>query len=146
MDQTNNQRNRGQDKLAFLHFPMILLSSLGLLRLLSLYVGLLLSADASLACTHPPCRESLVAAPNQPGSSAGLGPRACEGQTGSTACRNGVTLLAMSDVPRRVEHRHNFPQVQPKVSGITFRVCWAVMCCSCNPYSKKIQINCLIYI
>lgn len=98
---------------------MIPLSSLGLLPLLSLYVGALLSSDASLACTHPPCRDSLVAAPINPGTGAGVGTRACEGQTGTTACRMGVALPAVSDVPRRVEHRQNFPQVQPKVSDIS---------------------------
>lgn len=101
---------------------MIPLSSLGLLPLLSLYVGALLSSDASLACTHPPCRDSLVAAPINPGTGAGVGTRACEGQTGTTACRMGVALPAISDVPRRVEHRQNFPQVQPKVSDISYSV------------------------
>lgn len=57
-----------------------------------------------------------MAAPIQAGSNVGMGTRACEGPTGTTACRMGVALLAISDVPRRVEHRHNPPQVQPKVS------------------------------
>lgn len=96
---------------------MIPLRFLGGLPLLSLYVGALLSTGASLACTHPPCRESLVAAPIPAGSGVGMGTRACEGQTGTTSCRMGVALLAISDVPRRVEHRHNLPQIQPKVSN-----------------------------
>lgn len=97
---------------------MIPLRFLGVLPLLSLYVGVLLCTGASLACTHPPCRESLVAAPIQSISGAGTGARACEGQTGATACRMGVALLAVSDVPRRVEHRHSLPQVQPKVGDM----------------------------
>lgn len=95
---------------------MIPLHFRGALPLLSLYVGALLSTGTSLACTHPPCRERLVAAPIQAGSSAGMVTRACDGQTGTTSCRMGVALSAMSDVPRRVEHRHNNPQGQPKVS------------------------------
>lgn len=54
-----------------------------------------------------------MAAPLQPGTGAGSG--ACEGQTGSTACKMGVSLPAVSDVPRKVE-------VQPKVSDITYSV------------------------
>lgn len=107
--------SKGQDKVALLHFPMIPLRLLGVLPLLSLYVGVLLCTGASLACTHPPCRETLVAAPNQPVSGAGTAARACDGQTGATSCGMGVARLAMSDVPRRVEHRHSLPQVQPKV-------------------------------
>lgn len=106
---------KGQDKIALLHFPMIPLHFLGVLPLLSLYVGVLMCTGASLACTHPPCRESLVAAPIQSISGAGTGARACKGQTGATSCGMGVALLAMSDVPRRVEHRHSLPQLQPKV-------------------------------
>ena len=98
---------------------MIHLGSLSLLPLLSLYVGALLSSDASPACTHPPCRDSLVAAPIQPGTGAGVGTGACEGQTGTAACRMGVSLPAISDVPRKVDH---FPQVQPKVSDSTYSV------------------------
>lgn len=89
---------------------MIPLRFLRVLPLLSPYVGVLLYTGASLACRHPPCRDSLVAAPIQ-----GTGARACEGQTGATSCGMGVALLAISDVPRRVEHRHSLPQVQPKV-------------------------------
>lgn len=94
---------------------MIPLRFLGVLPLLSLYVGVLLCTGASLACPHPPCRESLVAAPIQSISGAGTGARACEGHTGPTSCGMGVALLAISDVPRRVEHRHSLPQAQPKV-------------------------------
>lgn len=96
---------------------MIPLSSLGLLPALSLYVGALLSSNATLACIYPPCTDSLVAAPVQPGSGAGAATRACEVQPGTSACRTGVALRAISDVPRKVEHRRNFPPVQPKVSG-----------------------------
>lgn len=101
---------------------MIPVGALGLLPLLSLYLGALLSPDASLACMRPPCRDSLVAAPIQPGRGEAVGTAACEGQTGTTACRMRVALPAISDVPRRVEHRHNFSQVQPKVRMIEFAV------------------------
>ncbi|XP_056886973.1 fibroleukin [Takifugu flavidus] len=101
---------------------MIPLHFRGVLPLLSLHVGALLSTGASLACPHPPCGESLVAAPIQAGSSVGMGTRACEGQTGTTSCRMGVALLAISDVPRRVEHRLNPPQVQPKTGSIKERL------------------------
>lgn len=101
---------------------MILFGSLGLLPLLSLYVGALLSSDASPACTHPPCRDNLVASPMQSGMGAGVGKVACEGQTGTTACRKGVSLPVISEVPRKVEHRHDFPQVQAKVSDIAYSV------------------------
>lgn len=101
-----------------LHLPMIPFGSLGTLPLLSLYVGALLSLDASPTCTHPPCRDSLVAAPIPPGTGVGVGTRACEGQTGTAACKMGVSLSAVSDVSRRVEHRPDFPQAQPKVSDL----------------------------
>lgn len=100
-------------------FSMIPLGSLGLLPLLSLYVGALLSSNATLACTYPPCTDSLVAAPMQPGSGAGAATRTCEIQPGTSTCRTGVALRAVSDVPRKVEHRRNFPQVQPRVSILT---------------------------
>ncbi|XP_023123069.3 fibroleukin [Amphiprion ocellaris] len=101
---------------------MIPFSSLSMLPLLSLYVGALLSSDASPACVHPPCRDSLVAAPIPPGTGAGVGSGACEGQTGTRVCRMGVSLPAISDVPRRVEHRHDFPQVQYKAGGVKERL------------------------
>lgn len=104
---------------------MIPLSSLGLLPALSLYVGALLSSNATLACIYPPCTDSLVAAPIQPGSGAGAATRACEVQPGTSACRTGVALRAVSDVPRKVEHRRNFPPVQPKVSGLIDAVLFA---------------------
>lgn len=107
--------NKGQDEIGLLHFPMIPLRFLGVFPLLCLYVGALLCTGASLACTHPPCRDTLVAAPIQSISAAGTGARACEGHTGATSSGMGVSLLAVSDVPRRVEHRHSPPQVQPKV-------------------------------
>lgn len=105
---------------------MIPLSSLGLLPALSLYVGALLSSNATLACIYPPCTDSLVAAPIQPGSGAGAATRACEVQPGTSGpCRTGVALRAVSDVPRKVEHRRNFPPVQPKVSGLIDAVLFA---------------------
>ncbi|XP_044204703.1 fibroleukin [Thunnus albacares] len=93
-----------------------------MLPLLSLYVGALLSSEASPACTHPPCRDSLVAAPIPPGTGVGVGTGACEGQTGTTACRVRVLLPAISDAPRKVEQRHNVPQDQPKVGGVKERL------------------------
>ncbi|GLD64408.1 fibroleukin-like isoform X2 [Lates japonicus] len=101
---------------------MIPFGSLGTLPLLSLYVGALLSLDASPTCTHPPCRDSLVAAPIPPGTGAGVGTGACEGQTGTAACKMGVSLPAVSDVSRRVEHRPDFPQAQPKTGGVRERL------------------------
>ncbi|XP_068449484.1 fibroleukin [Clinocottus analis] len=101
---------------------MVSLGSLSLLPLLSLYVGALLSSDVSPDCTHPPCRDMLVAAPIQPRTGAGVGIGACEGQTGTTACKMGASLSAISDVPRMVEHRHELPQVQPKTGGVKERL------------------------
>ena len=103
---------------------MIPFGSRGMLPLLSLYIGALLSLDASPPCTQPPCRDSLVAAPIPPGTGAEVGTGACEGQAGTTACRMGVSLPSSSilDSPRRVEHRNDFPQVQPKVSDISYSV------------------------
>ncbi|TNN59748.1 hypothetical protein EYF80_030021 [Liparis tanakae] len=92
-----------------------------LLPLLSLYVALL-SSDASPDCTHPPCRDMLVAAPIQPRTGAGVGSGACEGQTGTTACKMRVSLPAISNVPRIVENRHEVPQVQPKTGGVKERL------------------------
>lgn len=92
-----------------------------------LYVGVLLSSVASPACINPPCKENLVASPIQPGTGAGAGTGACEGQTGTTACRAGVSLAAISDVPRKVEHKHELPQFQYKVTDIlysTFHCVW----------------------
>ncbi|XP_029989865.1 fibroleukin [Sphaeramia orbicularis] len=96
---------------------MISLGFLGMLPLLSLYVGALLSSDASPACTHPPCRDTLVAAPIP-----GVGTGACEGQTGTSACRLGVSLPAISEAPQRLEHRHDFPQAQTKTGGVKERL------------------------
>ncbi|XP_071772632.2 fibrinogen-like protein 1 [Centroberyx gerrardi] len=102
---------------------MIPFGSLGMLPLLSLCVGALLSSDASPACPHPPCRDSLVAAPPaQPGMGAGMGVGACEGQTGTTGCRAGVSLPAISDASLRVEHRQDLPQVQPKTGDVKERL------------------------
>lgn len=104
-----------------LHFPMILFGSLNMLPLLSLYVGVLMSSDPSPACTHPPCRESLVAAPILPGNGAGVDSGGCEGPTGATTCRIGFSLPAISDDPRKVEHRHD------KVSDITHSVTYCTL-------------------
>lgn len=101
---------------------MIPISSIGMFPLLSLYVGALLSSEASPACTHPPCRDSLVAAPIPPGTGVGAGTGACEGQTGTTTCKVRISLPAISDTPRKVEHRHDNPQVQPRVSDRLYRL------------------------
>ncbi|XP_075997265.1 fibroleukin isoform X2 [Genypterus blacodes] len=101
---------------------MIPFGFLGMLPLLSLYVGVVLYSDASPPCLHLPCRDNLVAAPIQPGVAAGVNTGACEGQTGMAACRMGVSLPAISDAPRRVEHRNDFPQVQPKTGGVKERL------------------------
>lgn len=113
-------QDTGQGEPAFLHFPMVPLGPLSLLPLLSLCVGALLSSDASPDCTQPPCRDTLVAAPIQPRTGAGVGTVACEGQPGTAACRMGVSLPAVSEVPRMAEHRHEFAQVKPKVSDVTY--------------------------
>ncbi|KAM4588759.1 fibroleukin [Odontesthes bonariensis] len=97
-------------------------SSLGMLSLLSLYVGALVSSDASPACLHPPCRDNLVAAPIPPVTGAGGSTTSCEGQTGTSACSLGVSLTAISDAPRRVEHRQDFLQVQQKPGGVKERL------------------------
>ncbi|XP_067360746.1 fibrinogen-like protein 1 isoform X2 [Channa argus] len=81
--------------------------SLSMLPLLSLYLGVVLFADVSLACPHPPCRDSLVAAPIPLGTGAGVGSGACEGHSGTTVCRMGVSLPAISDTPLRMEHRND---------------------------------------
>lgn len=85
-----------------------------------LYVGVLLSLVVSPACINPPCKDNLVASPIQPGTGAGAGTGACEGQTGTTACRTGVSLAAISDIPRKVEHKHEQPQFQYKVTDILY--------------------------
>ncbi|XP_037347024.2 fibroleukin [Pungitius pungitius] len=101
---------------------MVPLGSLSLLPLLSLCVGALLSSDASPDCTQPPCRDMLVAAPIQARTGAGVGTVACEGQPGTTACRMGVSLPAVSEVPRTVEHRQELPQVKAKSGGVKERL------------------------
>ncbi|XP_040060915.2 fibroleukin isoform X1 [Gasterosteus aculeatus] len=101
---------------------MVPLGPLSLLPLLSLCVGALLSSDASPDCTQPPCRDTLVAAPIQPRTGAGVGTVACEGQPGTAACRMGVSLPAVSEVPRMAEHRHEFAQVKPKTGGVKERL------------------------
>lgn len=95
---------------------MFPLGSLGVLPLLSLCVGAMLSPpDAPPACPH--CKDSLVAAPPARTGSGG-----CEGRPGMASCRVAVAPLAASDPPLRVEHRHEVRQVQPEVSFITHQV------------------------
>lgn len=95
---------------------MILLGSIGVVPLLlSLCVGAVLSPpDAPPVCPHPPCRDSLVAAPL-----ASIGSGWCEGSPGTAGCRVVVAPLAASDPPLREEHRQEVRQVQPEVSDIT---------------------------
>ncbi|KAM9800311.1 fibroleukin isoform X1 [Syngnathus typhle] len=88
---------------------MIPLGSPGMLALLSLSAGVFLSCQASGDCTQPACRDTLVAAPISPAT--GIGSGACEGQQ---PCRKGGSLAAISDAPWKVEHRSDFPQVQPQ--------------------------------
>ncbi|XP_037108042.1 fibroleukin [Syngnathus acus] len=88
---------------------MIPLGSPGMLALLSLSAGVFLSCQASGDCTQPACRDTLVAAPISPATVIGSG--ACEGQR---PCRKGGSLAAISDAPWKVEHRSDFPQVQPQ--------------------------------
>ncbi|KAM9408450.1 fibroleukin [Pholidichthys leucotaenia] len=97
-------------------------SSRSMLPLLSLYVGALLYSDASPACVNPPCRDNLVAAPNPQGMGAAKGTRACEGQSGSTFCRMGTSLPAMSDAPRRLEQRQDLSKFQYKTGGVKERL------------------------
>ncbi|CAN9511680.1 unnamed protein product [Ophioblennius macclurei] len=101
---------------------MFLFNSLSMLPLLSLCVGVLLSSDASPACMHPPCRESLVAAPIPPETGAGLGAGACEGQAGTSVCKMGVSLSAISDTPQKAGPVHDSPQVQHKSGGVKDRL------------------------
>lgn len=87
-----------------------------MLTLLSLYVGALLSSDASPACLHPPCRDTLVATPASPGPGAAVTTKASEGQAGTSSCRLGASVPAASDNPEREEQRLDFPQTRLKVS------------------------------
>ncbi|XP_078479269.1 fibroleukin-like, partial [Lampetra planeri] len=77
---------------------------------------------ASPDCTRPPCRDNLVAAPIPAGIRASVGTEACDGQTGKRACSMRASLPAISDVPRTMEHRQTFPQVQPKTGGVKERL------------------------
>lgn len=104
-----------------------------------LYVGVLLSSVASPACINPPCKENLVASPIQLGTGVGAGTGACEGQTGTTACRTGVSLAAISDVPRKVEHKHELPQFQYKVTDILYSTFHCV--CVCVFHSSQLKIS-----
>lgn len=105
-----------------------------------LYVGVLLSSVASPACINPPCKENLVASPIQPGTGAGAGTGACEGQTGTTACRTGVSLAAISDIPRKVEHKHELPQFQNKVTDILYSTFHCVCVCVFFFHSSHLKI------
>uniref|UniRef100_A0A8C7YLS4 Si:ch211-157b11.8 n=1 Tax=Oryzias sinensis TaxID=183150 RepID=A0A8C7YLS4_9TELE len=87
------------------HLPGTPSSFWSVLPLLSLCLGGVPSSDASPACTEEPCRDSLVAAPIPTGSGARVRAEA-ESQAGTGACRMGFSLPAISDVPRRMEHRH----------------------------------------
>lgn len=98
---------------------MILFSALSMLPLLSLYVGAQMSSDASPACIHPPCKDSLVAAPIPPGTG-GVSATSCEGHAGTNACRLGLLLPAISNV-QKVDHRQDSSQLLFKVSAIP---CW----------------------
>lgn len=95
-----------------------------------LYVGVLLSLVASPACINPPCKDNLVASPIQPGTGA-AGTGACEGQTGTTACGTGVSLAAISDIPQKVEHKHEIRQFQYKVTDILYSTFHCVCVCLC---------------
>ncbi|XP_031678359.1 fibroleukin-like isoform X1 [Oncorhynchus kisutch] len=95
---------------------MFPLGSLGVLPLLSLCVGAMLSPpDAPPACPH--CKDSLVAAPP-----ARTGSGECEGRPGMAGCRVAVAPLAASDPPLRVEHRHEARQVQPESRDVSERL------------------------
>ncbi|KAF7208625.1 fibroleukin [Nothobranchius furzeri] len=100
---------------------MIAFSHLRLISLLSLYVGALLSSDASPACSRPPCRDKLVAAPVSPGTRAAVSTEACEGQTGTIACKMGGSLAAISEAPQTAEQR-NKVQVQVQTEGVKERL------------------------
>ncbi|KAM9523505.1 fibroleukin-like isoform 1-T2 [Salvelinus alpinus] len=98
---------------------MILLGSIGVVPLLlSLCVGAVLSPpDAPPVCPHPPCRDSLVAAPP-----ARIGSGGCEGSPGTAGCRVVVAPLAASDPPLREEHRQEVRQVQPEAGDVSERL------------------------
>ncbi|CAB1315092.1 unnamed protein product [Coregonus sp. 'balchen'] len=97
---------------------MIPLGSLGMLPLLSLCVGAVLSPpDAPPACSHPPCRDNLVAAPPARTGSGG-----CEGSPGTAGCRVVVAPLAASNPPLREEHRQEVRQVQLEAWDVSERL------------------------
>ncbi|KAM6980477.1 fibroleukin [Aplochiton taeniatus] len=99
---------------------MIPFGCLSMLPLLSLYVGAALSPpDVFPTCPHPPCRDSLVAAPPV---WTGMGPRACEGRPGAAGCRVVVSPLPASDAPQRVEHRQQLRHVPPKDVDVVERL------------------------
>ncbi|XP_046880890.1 fibrinogen-like protein 1 [Hypomesus transpacificus] len=99
---------------------MIPLGSLSMLPLLSLCVGAVLSPPEALStCPHPPCRDSLVAAPPiRPGTGAGM----CEGRSGASGCRVVAASPSSSDSPLRVEHRQELRQVQTKMGDVSDRL------------------------
>ncbi|XP_010879896.2 fibrinogen-like protein 1 [Esox lucius] len=99
---------------------MILLCSLGMLPLLSLCLGAVLTPpDAPPACTQRPCKDSLVAAPP---TRTGTGLGWCEGRPGTFGCRVAVAPLAASDPPLKVEHRQKIRQVQPEAGDVSERL------------------------
>ncbi|KAG9332632.1 hypothetical protein JZ751_014730 [Albula glossodonta] len=79
------------------------LGSLCVLPFLSLVMGALLSPDAP-ACSRPPCRDSLVAAPL-------MRTGGCEEQPGAGGCRISVSSSAASDPPTRAEDRRGQSEV-----------------------------------
>uniref|UniRef100_A0A147A939 Angiopoietin-related protein n=1 Tax=Fundulus heteroclitus TaxID=8078 RepID=A0A147A939_FUNHE len=97
---------------------MISFNTFGMLPLLSLYVGALLSSDASPACLHSRCRDSLVATPASPRPEAAVTTRACEGQSGTRGCRLDASVPFVSDDPQRAQHRPDFPQIQIKTGAV----------------------------
>ncbi|KAM9813334.1 fibroleukin [Neosynchiropus ocellatus] len=92
-----------------------------MLPLVSLWVGALVSSQASTDCTHPPCREKLVAAPIPQGRGSGAGVGSCDGSAGKNNCKTGtVSLPVVADAPQK-QHRNDFPQ-PPKVGGVKDRL------------------------
>ncbi|XP_008408105.1 fibroleukin isoform X1 [Poecilia reticulata] len=109
---------------------MVSFISLVMLTLLSLYVGALLSSDASPACLHPPCRDTLVATPASPGPGAAVTTKASEGQAGTSACRLGASVPVASDDPQKEEQRPDFPQTRLKSGGVEERLVRLQSCMS----------------
>ncbi|XP_061746685.1 fibroleukin [Nerophis ophidion] len=84
-------------------------------------LAVLFCCQASADCSQPACRDQLVAA-------------ACQGQTpcrdklvaaacqGQTPCRGAVLLPAISDAPRRVEHKPDLGRFRPQGGGVKERL------------------------